>query len=96
MIHRVTSLFPLWALLASATALQWPSFYVGLKSTIVPLLGLVMFGMGMTLTRENFAEVLKQPKHIVIGVSLQYLLMPLFAWIIGTFWDCRCRCWSDW
>lgn len=84
MLHRITLLFPLWALLASASALFWPEIYTGLKPTIVPLLGLVMFGMGMTLTWENFVEVARRPRIIALGVALQFLLMPLFAWLFGT------------
>lgn len=84
LIHRITSLFPLWAILLSATALMWPELYVGMKPAIVPLLGVVMFGMGMTLTWTNFAEVLRRPMVIGVGVLLQFLVMPLAAWLIGT------------
>ncbi len=83
-ILRITSLFPLWALLLSLSALFWPNLYDGMKPAIVPLLGVVMFGMGMTLTWSNFAEVLRRPKVIGVGVLLQFLLMPLAAWLIGT------------
>jgi BASS family bile acid:Na+ symporter len=83
MIHRITSLFPLWAVLLSAAAFVWPHLFVGMKPAIVPLLGLVMFGMGMTLTWRNFAEVLRRPRVIGVGVVLQFLLMPLAAWSIG-------------
>lgn len=54
-----------------------------MKPAIVPLLGVVMFGMGMTLTWRNFVEVLQRPRVIVVGLVLQYLLMPLAAWVIG-------------
>jgi bile acid:Na+ symporter, BASS family len=46
----------------------------------MPLLGLVMLGMGMTLTRESFALVLKRPSRVVLGCALQYSIMPLGAW----------------
>ena len=46
MISRLTRLFPLWALLFSAVAYGMPAFFAALKPAIVPLLGLVMFGMG--------------------------------------------------
>ncbi len=84
MLHRITSLFPLWAVLLSVSAYLWPDLYLGMKPAIVPLLGVVMFGMGMTLTWGNFAEVLRRPKVIATGVLLQYLLMPLAAWVIGS------------
>ncbi len=84
MLHRITSLFPLWAVLLSVSAILWPDFFIRMKPAIVPLLGVVMFGMGMTLTWGNFAEVLRRPKVIATGVLLQYLLMPLAAWVIGS------------
>ena len=46
MLARVTSLFPLWALLLSLLAYAWPEAFVGAKPMIVPLLGVVMLGMG--------------------------------------------------
>lgn len=83
MINRITSLFPLWAVLFSALAYGMPWLFAGLKPAIVPLLGVVMFGMGMTLTWNNFAEVLKRPGVVGLGVFLQYLVMPLAAWLVA-------------
>ncbi|MCU7845069.1 MAG: bile acid:sodium symporter family protein [Candidatus Thiodiazotropha sp. (ex Monitilora ramsayi)] len=83
MIHNITRLFPLWALLSSLVAYSVPDLFVDLKFAIVPLLGVVMFGMGMTLTWHNFTEVLKRPRVIGLGLLLQYLLMPLGAWVIA-------------
>lgn len=83
MIVRLTSLFPLYALLFSLLAYIAPSVFEPLKPAIVPLLGLVMFGMGMTLTWSNFSEVLRRPGVIVLGVLLQYTVMPLAAWVVG-------------
>ncbi|MES9990877.1 MAG: bile acid:sodium symporter family protein [Candidatus Thiodiazotropha sp.] len=83
MINLVTRLFPLWALLFSLIAYGMPDPFIDLKPAIVPLLGVVMFGMGMTLTWQNFTAVLKRPQVIGLGVLLQYLLMPLLAWLIA-------------
>ncbi|MGB5834225.1 MAG: bile acid:sodium symporter family protein, partial [Thiohalocapsa sp.] len=82
-MYRITTLFPLWALLFSGLAVWRPDWFLGAKPAIVPLLGLVMFGMGMTLTWRSFAEVLRKPRRIGLGIGLQYLVMPLAAWIIG-------------
>lgn len=83
MITRITLLFPIWALLLSAVAYVFPAPFVALKPLIVYLLGLVMFGMGMTLTLANFAEVLRRPGVIALGVALQFLLMPFIAWALA-------------
>lgn len=83
MLKRATELFPLWAILLSAAAYKAPAFWVSFKGMIVPLLGVVMFGMGITLTVADFRGVLRRPGVVGIGVLLQYLLMPLIAVCIG-------------
>jgi BASS family bile acid:Na+ symporter len=83
MLVRITQLFPLWAILCSVAAYAAPGVFAPLKPAIVPLLGLVMLGMGMTLTAANFAEVLRRPGVIALGTALQFLLMPAFAWMLA-------------
>ncbi|MBD3669750.1 MAG: bile acid:sodium symporter family protein [Gammaproteobacteria bacterium] len=83
-IDRLTRLFPLWALLFSLLAWFWPQWFTGLKPAILPLLALVMFGMGLTLRLDDFIRVLRMPRLIALGVALQFGLMPLFAWFIAT------------
>lgn len=80
---HITLLFPLAAVLVCITALLWPVPFAASRSAIMPLLGLVMFGMGMTLTARDFLAVVQRPRVVALGVALQYLLMPLFAWILG-------------
>lgn len=46
------------------------------------LLGIVMFGMGLTLKPSDFAEVFKRPKDVIIGAVCQYTLMPLLAFLL--------------
>ena len=82
-IDQVTSLFPLWAIIISAIAYFTPSFFASWKSAIVPLLTLIMFGMGMTLKWEDFARTFKEPKRILLGIFLQYTIMPLTAYVIS-------------
>nr|WP_321498746.1 bile acid:sodium symporter family protein [uncultured Methanolobus sp.] len=83
MIKKFTSLFPVWAILLSVVAFIYPSIFSPYKSAITPLLGVVMFGMGITLSANDFLLVLKRPKVIVIGTALQYILMPLIAFILS-------------
>ncbi len=42
-----------------------------------------MLGMGMTLRPENFLDITSRPRVIVLGVALQFILMPLIAYIVG-------------
>ena len=72
--------FPFWAVVVSVAAYFFPAEFSSFKPAIVPLLSVVMFGMGMTLTADNFKAVLKKPVIIAIGVFIQFFLMPLIAW----------------
>ena len=84
MQNRSVLLLPVGAILISGIALVYPSLFVDLGSAIIPLLGIVMFSMGMTLKPIDFKRVFEQPTLIFLGVSLQYLLMPLIAWLLST------------
>jgi BASS family bile acid:Na+ symporter len=82
MTVALTRLFPLWAILGSALAWFLPGWFVTLKPAIVPLLGVVMFGMGITLNAGHFLTILQRPFPVMLGVVLQFLLMPLVAWLL--------------
>jgi BASS family bile acid:Na+ symporter len=82
-LNRTVALFPLWAILGTAGALLYPGRLTPLASAIVPLLGLVMFGMGLTLQARDFLEVARRPALIAAGAALQFGVMPLAAWVVG-------------
>ena len=46
-------------------------------------LGIAMFGMGMTIKPSDLKNILLQPKYIIIGCILQYIIMPISAWLIA-------------
>lgn len=83
----VTSLFTLWIILFSVIAFYAPSPFAGLTGLIVPVLGVIMFGMGMTLRAEDFRRILKRPRDVGVGVAAQYGIMPaagfVLAWAFG-------------
>lgn len=76
---RLTQLFPLLAIIASILAWQFPDLLVPYKTWILPLLAVVMFGMGLTLHLSDFRNVFQMPRLIIAGVTLQYAIMPLTA-----------------
>jgi len=80
--YIITNLFTLWIILFAIITFYFPEHFTGLSNLIVPTLGIIMFGMGMTLTVEDFGRVLKRPKDIGTGVLLQYLVMPFAAFIL--------------
>lgn len=77
-------LFPLWAVVLSGVALWQPELFVRAKGAITPLLGVIMFGMGMTLSWRNFRETLTRPWRVLLGVALQFGIMPAAAWLVST------------
>ena len=85
MINTATKLFPVWAILLSIVAYLVPSLFIPLKPSLFFLLGLVMFGMGISLKAGDFLRILKSPKPIVLGLLLQFIFMPFFAWGISTW-----------
>ena len=81
MTNLTVRLFPLCALLISAFACIWPQPLAALGGWIVPLLGVIMLGMGTTLSPADFIAAAKRPKAVLTGMLLQFLLMPLLAWL---------------
>lgn len=82
-----TLFFPIGAIGITVFSLFYPAILAQYSKAIVPLLGIVMLGMGMTLRPENFLEILKRPKLIALGTCLQFLLMPLAAWLVSLALD---------
>ena len=82
-VDLLVLLFPLWAVAGAAGALAWPDRLTPLSPAIVPLLGVVMFGMGLTLRARDFLEVARRPVLIAGGAALQFGIMPLAAWLVG-------------
>ena len=78
----VSASFPVWVLLFAILAFFRPAWFLTLTVAIAPLLGLVMFGMGLTLKGEDFREVARHPIRVLIGVLAQFVIMPGLAWLL--------------
>lgn len=75
--------FALWVLLFAGLALYAPGQFTWIGAYVTWLLGIVMFGMGMTLSIGDFKLVLKQPKGVIIGVLAQFIIMPSLAYVLA-------------
>ena len=80
--------FTLWVLVAVAASMTAPAafrswFGTDLKILIVPLIQIITFGMGTTLSGKDFRNVLTMPWPVFIGVALQFLIMPLVGFAIA-------------
>lgn len=78
----VGNTFAIWVLLFAVLAFLAPDAFRWIAPYIVPLLGLIMFGMGLTLSKEDFREVGRRPGDVAIGVGGQFIIMPGLAWIL--------------
>ena len=68
-------------LLVAVISLAIPATFVWLDTWVInPMLGVIMFGMGLTLSPHDFKVVLSRPKDILIGVLAQFTVMPLLAY----------------
>ncbi|KPL58696.1 bile acid:sodium symporter family protein [Rossellomorea vietnamensis] len=75
--------FAVWVILVAAIAYFIPASFLSLGAYITILLGVVMFGMGLTLKPVDFQLVLKKPLPVITGVLAQFLIMPLGAFLIA-------------
>ncbi|MFT0804000.1 bile acid:sodium symporter family protein [Bacillus swezeyi] len=71
--------FAIWVILFAVLGFAFPSSFTWISPYITILLGVIMFGMGLTLTADDFRELLRNPLHVLIGVFVQYTVMPLIA-----------------
>lgn len=79
-----TNLFPVWVLIAGVWALFDPAMFTWFdKPKIIWGLGVIMLGMGITLTVDDFRSVLKMPRPIAVGFGGQFLIMPFLGWAIA-------------
>ncbi len=72
--------FALWVLLFAGMAFIAPETFKVIGPYVPWLLGIVMLGMGMTLTITDFGEIIKHPKAVVLGVIAQFVIMPVLAY----------------
>src|SRR5215204_892738 len=61
---------------------QWGGYK--LSNLIIPLIQLLMFGMGSSMSVNDFAGVVKSPKGVVIGVLSQFIIMPLLGFTLAS------------
>ena len=77
----LANLFPIWVLTGAALALWKPETAIWFQPTWIPyFLAIIMLSMGLTLSFEDFVRILRIPKSILLGVGLQYTIMPFLGY----------------
>lgn len=75
--------FSLWAALFASIAFFAPDTFKWVGPYIPWLLGVIMFGMGLTLKPSDFDILFKHPKAVIIGVIAQFAIMPATAYLLA-------------
>lgn len=85
MIVRLTDAFPIWVTLAALVGWFFPVATVpfGNPDNVRAMLMVVMLGMGITLSIDDFRRVLARPKAVGVAALAQYTIMPALAWAIA-------------
>jgi len=88
-MHRILDLaanaFPLWVLAACTLALVQPALFTWFRGdAIVVGLAVIMLGMGITLSVDDFARVATRPATVAAGFAAQFLIMPTAGWLVAT------------
>jgi len=82
--HYISEYMGVLVLVAAVLALVFPSVFQQIPTTVINyLLGVVMFGMGLTLNLHDFKIVFSRPKDVIIGCLAQFTIMPLLAWTLS-------------
>ncbi|WP_017729070.1 bile acid:sodium symporter family protein [Halalkalibacterium ligniniphilum] len=79
--------FAIIVVFISIIAFYQPDMFVWIAPYIMILLGIIMFGMGLTLRLQDFVLVAKKPIPVIVGVAAQYVVMPLGAFGLAILFD---------
>ncbi|WP_264477197.1 bile acid:sodium symporter family protein [Halomonas sp. M20] len=85
--EQINRLFPLWAILFALVAAWQPEWFTGFAGQIKLLLAIIMFAMGLTLSRYDFLNVIRAPLPVAVGVVMQFSVMPLAALAVSWMLD---------
>ncbi len=80
--------YTVWIFAAVTVSMTYPQFFrqIGsfdLKKLIVPLLQIIMFGMGSQLSLKSFGDVIRMPFGVIIGIICQFTIMPFVGFFIA-------------
>jgi BASS family bile acid:Na+ symporter len=72
--------------------MYYPEYFLGVGNfefslLIVPLLQIIMFGMGSQMSLKDFAGVIKMPKGVIVGVICQFTIMPIMGITVATIFQ---------
>jgi bile acid:Na+ symporter, BASS family len=85
LLNLLTNLFPVWVVLGGVAALIHPPWFTWFAGQSITWgLAVIMLGMGITLSLDDFKSVMKMPRAVATGFVAQYLIMPLLGWAVAS------------
>ena len=83
-LNYLTNAFPLWVVLGGVAALIQPPLFTWFSNEWITWgLAIIMLGMGITLSVDDFKGVMKMPRAVAAGYVAQYLIMPFLGWAVA-------------
>ncbi|MGB5822000.1 MAG: bile acid:sodium symporter family protein [Saonia sp.] len=84
--------YSLWIFASVTVSMYYPKYFLGIGDfefslLIVPLLQIIMFGMGSQMSLNDFAGVIKMPKGVIAGIICQFTIMPIMGIIVATIFN---------
>jgi bile acid:Na+ symporter, BASS family len=87
-LTTITNAFPLWVLAGSLLALWHPPLFTWFSGPLITAgLAVIMLGMGLTLEPSDVRRTAAHKRLILLGVGLQYTLMPAIGWLTARAFD---------
>lgn len=84
LLTLLTNAFPVWVLVGGIIALSQPAWFTWFSGPwIVWGLAVIMLGMGLTLSVEDFRNVGRMPKAVALGFLAQFTIMPFLGWAMS-------------
>jgi BASS family bile acid:Na+ symporter len=84
LLNLLANLFPFWVITCSGLALFFPAWFTWFSGPMIVWgLAIIMIGMGITLSFEDFRRVTRTTRPVLIGVVAQFAVMPLLGWAIA-------------
>jgi len=74
---------------AVSASMYFPEWFISigdfqLSELIVPLLMIIMFGMGTSMSWGDFVGVIKMPQAVGVGLVCQFSIMPIIGFLLAT------------
>ncbi|MDR1356552.1 MAG: bile acid:sodium symporter family protein [Tannerellaceae bacterium] len=84
--------YTIWIFTAVSASMFYPQYFTAVGSfklsiLIVPLLQIIMFGMGSQMSLKDFTGIVKMPRSVIIGVGAQFTIMPFVAFAISRIFN---------